>query len=313
MPLLTINENEQKTGAKRNGNEEYMRLICPNCGAQYEVDAQVIPDGGRDVQCSDCGHTWFQRPADQDADLADELGMELDEQHHPHDEPEQAPENFEPEQEPAEPREEYDDTPEATDAVQSPTGEFTRRELDEGVLDILRDEATRESDARRAEGDVLETQPDLGIDESDANAGGAKRGLRERMARLRGVDESDIGAGAAASGKRRDLLPDIEEINSTLRASSDREETEAFEEEAVNDGPRKNGFGRGFGLILVLAAIVVALYVFAPKIAAAIPALEGVLSGYVAFINGLRDWLDRAMQDSAAKLTELLSSLTKGK
>ncbi|MCA0044339.1 zinc-ribbon domain-containing protein [Celeribacter litoreus] len=37
-----------------------MRLICPNCGAQYEVDARVIPAKGRDVQCSNCGQTWFQ-------------------------------------------------------------------------------------------------------------------------------------------------------------------------------------------------------------------------------------------------------------
>jgi predicted Zn finger-like uncharacterized protein len=38
-----------------------MRITCPNCGAQYEVDPRVIPDIGRDVQCSNCGHTWFQR------------------------------------------------------------------------------------------------------------------------------------------------------------------------------------------------------------------------------------------------------------
>ena len=42
-----------------------MRLVCPNCGAQYEVPSEVIPTGGRDVQCSSCGDTWFQRhPAD---------------------------------------------------------------------------------------------------------------------------------------------------------------------------------------------------------------------------------------------------------
>jgi len=39
-----------------------MRLICPNCGAQYEVPDDVIPSGGRDVQCSNCGFTWFERP-----------------------------------------------------------------------------------------------------------------------------------------------------------------------------------------------------------------------------------------------------------
>ncbi|KUP91835.1 zinc-ribbon domain-containing protein [Tritonibacter horizontis] len=40
-----------------------MRLICPNCGAQYEVPEDVIPAEGRDVQCSNCGDTWFQPSA----------------------------------------------------------------------------------------------------------------------------------------------------------------------------------------------------------------------------------------------------------
>ena len=39
-----------------------MRLICPNCGAQYQISDDVIPTGGRDVQCSNCGHTWFETP-----------------------------------------------------------------------------------------------------------------------------------------------------------------------------------------------------------------------------------------------------------
>ncbi len=37
-----------------------LRLVCPNCTAQYEVDESVIPEAGRDVQCSNCGHTWWQ-------------------------------------------------------------------------------------------------------------------------------------------------------------------------------------------------------------------------------------------------------------
>ena len=41
-----------------------MRLICPNCSAQYEVPADVIPDEGRDVQCSNCQETWFQTHPD---------------------------------------------------------------------------------------------------------------------------------------------------------------------------------------------------------------------------------------------------------
>lgn len=37
-----------------------MRLKCPSCGAEYEIDAAAIPDEGREVQCSACGHDWFQ-------------------------------------------------------------------------------------------------------------------------------------------------------------------------------------------------------------------------------------------------------------
>ena len=43
-----------------------MRLICPNCGATYEVDAGLVPPAGRDVQCSNCGHGWFQHPEGED-------------------------------------------------------------------------------------------------------------------------------------------------------------------------------------------------------------------------------------------------------
>lgn len=37
-----------------------MRLICPNCDAQYEIDGALVPVKGRDVECSACGQVWFQ-------------------------------------------------------------------------------------------------------------------------------------------------------------------------------------------------------------------------------------------------------------
>jgi predicted Zn finger-like uncharacterized protein len=40
-----------------------MRLICPSCRAQYEVDDDAIPAEGRDVQCGACNTTWFQEHA----------------------------------------------------------------------------------------------------------------------------------------------------------------------------------------------------------------------------------------------------------
>lgn len=39
-----------------------MRLVCPNCDAQYEIDSNAIPAKGREVQCSNCAHTWVQMP-----------------------------------------------------------------------------------------------------------------------------------------------------------------------------------------------------------------------------------------------------------
>lgn len=37
-----------------------MRLTCPNCDAQYEIDDALVPPQGRDVECSACGQVWFQ-------------------------------------------------------------------------------------------------------------------------------------------------------------------------------------------------------------------------------------------------------------
>lgn len=48
-----------------------MRLVCPNCGAQYEIDASLVPPDGRDVQCSNCGHGWFQPAAQTHREAAD--------------------------------------------------------------------------------------------------------------------------------------------------------------------------------------------------------------------------------------------------
>lgn len=37
-----------------------MRLTCPNCEAQYEIESALLPAEGRDVECSACGGVWFQ-------------------------------------------------------------------------------------------------------------------------------------------------------------------------------------------------------------------------------------------------------------
>ena len=37
-----------------------MRLVCPNCKANYEIPRHAVPISGREVKCDSCGHSWFQ-------------------------------------------------------------------------------------------------------------------------------------------------------------------------------------------------------------------------------------------------------------
>lgn len=39
-----------------------MILTCPSCGTQYAVKDGAIPEGGRNVRCAACGHSWHQDP-----------------------------------------------------------------------------------------------------------------------------------------------------------------------------------------------------------------------------------------------------------
>ncbi|WP_303729877.1 zinc-ribbon domain-containing protein [Paracoccus solventivorans] len=48
-----------------------MRLICPRCGAQYEIDAAAIPAAGREVECSACDHVWRAWPVSEPAEPFD--------------------------------------------------------------------------------------------------------------------------------------------------------------------------------------------------------------------------------------------------
>lgn len=260
-----------------------MRLTCPNCDAQYEVPDDVMPTAGRDVQCSNCGQTWFQHHPDHAPEEVMEDGADVP--------PPDAPT----------PDEETAPPPPPT----RPAPEPERRKLDPAVADILRQEAEAEHEARKRreqQAQPLESQPDLGLDAADTEDDRERRALeaRRRMARMRGEPEplSEEEARAAAMSSRRELLPDIEEINSTLRSDNDRSSPQTVPGEAdLPVAARGVGFGRGFMLVIIWAAILIAVYVFAPQIARAIPQVDPYLSSYVSGVDQLRLWLDRHVQD----------------
>ncbi|MGH1577308.1 zinc-ribbon domain-containing protein [Planktotalea sp.] len=278
-----------------------MRLICPNCGAQYEVPTEVIPTEGRDVQCSACSNTWFQAHPDHDAALADEVDTP----------------SVEPVTPPPEPALNQEPEVEEADNQQPPMPQVTKRGLDPQVSDVLRQEAEFEAAARAAEQSApLESQPDLGLD-APAEDEGARRAreARERMARMRGEpvpDEVAVAAVTAAAGSRRELLPDIEEINSTLRASGERRRpAEATDADLPGTTPRirrkRHGFKRSFFGVLLLALLAACLYVFGPKISALVPALEPLIEQFTQAIEGARSWLAESVDSGLAWLDKMAS------
>lgn len=302
-----------------------MRLTCPNCGAQYEVPDEVIPETGRDVQCSNCGDTWFQHHPDNMPAPDDEAEQDIAQAP----EPDLPPEDSEPEYDvtpqddttagmqddtpaPAAPKPDLsgagDDAPEDTaEQVQdTPRPAATqRRELDPTIRDLLRAEAEREHKAREAESGGLETQTEMGLDdqpEQDRRS----REARERMARLRGEEIAEEDTGSRDSfaeaeedehadidpDSRRNLFPDIDEINSSLDSDrSPRSDTAVVIQTAEATPQKSGGFRRGFTLAVLLFALLTLIYVFAPQIAGLHPALEPVMASYVTAINGLRTWL----------------------
>ena len=340
-----------------------MRLICPSCGAQYEVDESVIPDGGRDVQCSNCGHAWFQRSARQLTAAAEEEARRKDataapppaaepepaEQAEPEqpeaaepepeepepEEPEpeepaaevpepeapaeaetaaeepaaepEEPEAAEPEEtaeeiaeESAEPKEEPAEPEAEVAAAQSP--ERVRRTLDDAVKNVLREEAERETRARQAEGSTLESQPDLGLAATAGAAAALTSAEPDRVVRVRG-DENDLDDDALVSrASRRELLPDIEEINSTLRATSERDGEPAAIDAPETLARRRSGFRMGFSTAILIAVILFGIYLLAPLIASSVPAAEPALTSYVAGVDAARSWLDGQMKSLTQSL-----------
>ena len=182
-----------------------------------------------------------------------------------------------------------------------------RRPADAAALNILREEAEREMSQRRAQpSENLETQTDLGL-ENIRNRKTPSRALRARMAHLGEEMPEDPASDEAPEQEapsphktrlisqpmdtddgyeepRRDLLPDIEEINSTLRTSA--REPEQMEAQ------RRSGFRVGFLLILFLTVAAIFTYSQAPAIARALPESEPTLTAFLDWTNGLRDQID---------------------
>ena len=95
-----------------------MRLVCPNCKANYEIPRHAVPISGREVKCDSCGHSWFQTRIKKNNE-----------------------EKFiEPESKNAE-----------EDIVEIESAASHQKKIDPSVIKILKEEAKREIEARDRE------------------------------------------------------------------------------------------------------------------------------------------------------------------
>ncbi|MEJ6396886.1 zinc-ribbon domain-containing protein [Yoonia sp. 208BN28-4] len=308
-----------------------MRLICPNCGAQYEVPDDVIPAAGRDVQCSNCGHTWLELPGASEAaeaeldavssvsvadTLADTSASVTEDEANDSKSFDGSIDEAFADISPADPPPDLPDTTtdfESAEGEETPTTAPRRRPVDASVSAILQEEAAREVAARKSEmAAPLEQQEDLGLPPEPApqqRASETERLVREMQqeeeAAIRDADDGDaLGAAATptalnttvtSAGSRKELLPDIEEINSSLRSNAERGDPTIPEPEEVEE-ERRRGFRFGFFTVLIVIIIFALLYIFAPEISQAVPSFAGALDAYVAGVDAARIWLDVQVQ-----------------
>ena len=285
-----------------------MRLTCRNCDAQYEVDDAAIPPEGRDVQCSGCGHAWFQMRADAVPQLRPEVSAPVD------------PAGPDPaaamwsdpgvhtKDDPARTEPLTDEGPPPVLPEAQEDAALRRRGLDDTVLEVLREEAAREAAVRRAEAPPpIEVQTDLGLAPPPPPLPPSVLAARQSFADfLVSPDELTLEEDTQARpASRSELFPDVEEINSTLRASSEPrgDESEAGTETHV--GADRRGFRTGFLMIILIAVLSWLVYAMAPQIVAAVPASESAMQAYVEGVDLARLSVDAALQSAIRSLRSL--------
>ncbi len=350
-----------------------MRITCPNCNAQYEIGEGTIPVDGRDVQCSNCGTTWFQEGRAAPVTAVEERAARQSAARPP----------AQPDLIGDEADQDDDGDTDAAEPAKPPAAQRPGRvaSADQSTLDILREERAREdrlraqatagradeaetpretaaverarmaaaatvARARDSDSRLDPTEPDdlpprltpeddvteaiaqtlrAAIPEglspaspkaasgkaADGDASGDKASDQEdtspeaaAAAAMAAAAADDDGVGISPRAARRELLPDIEEINSSLRPDERALEAAGeVETPAAEPVHRGSGFRIGFAAMCLAILALVLVYVFAGTIGQAVPTLDAPLQAYVSWVDIQRV----ALQTSVETLTERIS------
>jgi len=271
-----------------------MRLICPNCDAEYNVADDAIPQDGRDVQCSSCDTTWFQtrksRILSREVSriLTTPIPSVVKSQSRDvsaYDTPQSKNGNTEgPQHEPV-------------------TDKPRHRQIDPSVANILRKEAARSQGVA----DYSASKPTL---RRESNPDVVAQ-TRKRIAQITEVEGgtpagiSRTGANVAVSSTNPRAVPDINEINAALRGRAEASNEGGLTELERHEAVRRRGFRRGFFIVLILIAVTITPYILSEEITQNMPELSGYMATYVAVIDELRLSLNTFIDGIAQSISNL--------
>lgn len=272
-----------------------MRLICPNCNAQYNVDEALIPEEGRDVQCATCKKTWFQEKSFSETPL--KLTTPV------------AP--------PPPPTQQTDRSPKTPSGPAGP--EAPRKTMGGGTTvpkPPVNDKIDREELRRAVEEEIAiksgyedEDEDDLKkpVEDPDEDTELLKS-LRDQLAEA-GNDEYDSGP---ATSRRRSVvkaaesagIPSDELLADRSKKLKPTDISLDFIEEFNETRPRKRRLRGGMLTALILAAILAGVYAFQAQIVAAYPPAAPYLAQYSEAVDKTRG----GVENLAAMVKELIAN-----
>lgn len=252
-----------------------MRIVCPNCSAQYEVDARLFSDEGRSVQCAQCETRWTQHKVEETAP------------------PPQAKQAPAPKPSEALPDEERD-------AIRAAVAEeIAIRDAEETVAAPAAAGgfagAQRAFGAAEEEAPVVQEEPEEDLIKS----------LREQLSEAELEDDDDIDDDRRPTG-RRDLSRAIDMAGIDVDDSEDEivedrrskragtvnqsELAAALQEYERERGPR-GGTRWGFITAVFLFLVAFGVYFARGEIGKSFPAAQPALAQYETTVNGARVWV----------------------
>jgi len=271
-----------------------MRLVCPNCASQYEVDASLFPEEGREVQCSNCEEVWIQYPVAEEPPLRLDPGAAVT--------PTRPSERLD--------SEERDALARAVDEELAAQRETSR----EDVADADDDAGYREN--AESEDEILASLRAQiaaeGGGEFDKK-GPAKSGRRDLRKAAEAVGVQVADTEDEAEQKRKWDLEALERERARNSAASGRRDplARAIQAHESESAPRRRGgLKAGFVTALVLVVAAAGVYLFQAEIAEAYPPAAPYLAQYDALVDQARTQVEALYAEYSVVVMDQIAQFT---